>query len=125
MVRVDKWLWAVRVYKTRSLATDACRRGHILVNGLTAKPSKEVKEKDQVTVRKLPVLYSFIVKQAIEKRISAKLIHDCIEDITSVEELDKLKVKETYFIRRDRGTGRPTKKERRLLDELDDNIFID
>ncbi len=123
MIRVDKWLWAVRVYKTRGLATDACRRGHVLVNGMTAKPSKEIKENDHVTVRKLPVLYSFVVKQAIEKRVSAKLVNDCLEDITSLEELDKLKVQETFFIRRDRGTGRPTKKDRRLLDDLGENLF--
>ena len=123
MVRLDKWLWAVRIYKTRGLATDACRRGHILVNGMTAKPSKEVKENDHVTVRKLPVLYSYVVKQAIEKRISAKLVPSCLEDITSLEELEKLNVKESFFIRRDPGTGRPTKKERRLIDDLDENIF--
>ncbi len=123
MVRVDKWLWAVRIYKTRGLATDACRHGHVLVNGLTAKPSKEIKENDHITIRKLPVLYSYIVKQAIEKRISAKLVPDCLEDITSLEELDKLNVKETFFVRRDRGTGRPTKKERRLLDDLESNLY--
>jgi ribosome-associated heat shock protein Hsp15 len=123
MVRVDKWLWAVRVYKTRSMATDACRRGHVLVNGMTAKPSKEIKENDHITVRKLPVLFSYVVKQAIEKRIAAKLVTDCLQDITSLEELDKLKVKETYFIKRDRGSGRPTKKERRLLDRVDNNLF--
>jgi ribosome-associated heat shock protein Hsp15 len=123
MVRVDKWLWAVRIYKTRSLATDACRRGHVLVNGMPAKPSKEVKVDDQITVRKLPVLYNFIVKQAIENRISAKLVTSCLEDRTSLEELEKLKVKESFFIRRDRGTGRPTKKERRLLDDLEENLF--
>jgi ribosome-associated heat shock protein Hsp15 len=119
MVRVDKWLWAVRVFKTRGLATDACRRGHILVNGMTAKPSKEIKENDHITVRKLRTLYSFIVKQAVEKRVSAKLVAACLEDITSLEELEKLKVNETFLIRRDRGTGRPTKKERRLLDDLE------
>jgi ribosome-associated heat shock protein Hsp15 len=123
MVRVDKWLWAVRVYKTRSLATDACRRGHILVNGMAAKPSKEIKEHDHITVRKMPVLFSYIVKHAIEKRVSAKLLPDCLEDVTSIEELDKLKVKETYFMKRDRGTGRPTKKERRLINDLDENLF--
>jgi ribosome-associated heat shock protein Hsp15 len=123
MVRVDKWLWAVRVYKTRSMATDACRRGHVLVNGMTVKPSKEIKENDHITVRKLPVLFSFVVKQAIDKRIAAKLVIDYLQDITSLEELDKLKVKETFFIKRERGSGRPTKKERRLLDQVDNNLF--
>jgi ribosome-associated heat shock protein Hsp15 len=123
MVRVDKWLWAVRVYKTRGLSTDACRRGHVLVNGLTAKPSKEIKEGDHVTVRKLPVLFSYLVKQAVEKRVSAKLVTSCLEDNTSLEEMEKLNVKETFFIRRDRGTGRPTKKERRLLDDLKEQKY--
>jgi ribosome-associated heat shock protein Hsp15 len=123
MVRVDKWLWSVRIYKTRGLATDACRRGHVLVNGMIAKPSKEIKESDHVTVRKLPLKYSFIVTQAVEKRVPAKLVPSCLEDITSLEELEKLKVKEDFFIRRDPGTGRPTKKERRLLDDLDENKY--
>jgi ribosome-associated heat shock protein Hsp15 len=123
MVRVDKWLWAVRIYKTRGLATDACRRGHVLVNGMPAKPSKEIKEDDHITVRKLPVLYGYIVKQAIEKRVSAKIVESCLQDITSVEELEKLKIKEAFFIRRDKGTGRPTKKERRLLDDLEEQKY--
>ncbi len=122
MVRLDKWLWAVRIYKTRSIATDACKRGHILVNGLTAKPSKEIREGDQVTVRKLPVLYNFAVKQLTEKRLPAKLVPDYFDDQTSVEEMNKLKIKETFFIQRDRGTGRPTKKDRRQIDDLKENL---
>ncbi len=122
MVRLDKWLWAVRIYKTRSIATDACKRGHILVNGLTAKPSKEIREGDQVTVRKLPVLYNFAVKQLTEKRLPAKLVPDYFDDQTSVEEMNKLKIKETFFIQHDRGTGRPTKKDRRQIDDLKDNL---
>jgi len=115
-------LWAVRIYKTRSIATDACKRGHILVNGLTAKPSKEIREGDQVTVRKLPVLYNFAVKQLTEKRLPAKLVPDYFDDQTSVEEMNKLKIKETFFIQRDRGTGRPTKKDRRQIDDLKENL---
>jgi len=122
LVRLDKWLWAVRIYKTRSIATDACKRGHILVNGLTAKPSKEIREGDQVTVRKLPVLYNFAVKQLTEKRLPAKLVPDYFDDQTSVEEMNKLKIKETFFIQHDRGTGRPTKKDRRQIDDLKDNL---
>ena len=122
-VRLDKWLWAVRVYKTRSVSTDACRHGHVLVNGLTAKPSKEIKEGDEITVRKLPVLYNYKVKQLTGNRLPAKLVSEYFEDLTSPEELDKLKIKETFFIKRERGSGRPTKKDRRQIDTLNDTLF--
>jgi ribosome-associated heat shock protein Hsp15 len=121
-VRIDKWLFAVRIYKTRALATDACRRGRILINGLQAKPSKEIRVDDMVTVRKLPVIYIYEVKGVIEKRVSAKLASECFKNHTSLEELNKLKIRESIFIRRDRGAGRPTKKERREIDKLNDNI---
>lgn len=121
-VRIDKWLWAVRIYKTRNQAADACRKGRVLVNGLEAKASREIKLEDIVIVRKLPVIYTYKVKQVIDKRQSAKLITEFLEDLTSVEELSKLNIKDTFFIKRDRGSGRPTKKERRELDELLDNI---
>ncbi|MBN1599411.1 MAG: RNA-binding S4 domain-containing protein [Bacteroidales bacterium] len=119
-VRVDKWLWAVRIYKTRAQATDACKGGRILVNGITAKPSKELKAGDMILIRKLPVIYSFFVKQVVEKRLSAKLVPEYLEDHTSIEELEKLRVNETYFIKRDKGSGRPTKRERRQIDKLND-----
>lgn len=121
-VRIDKWLWAVRIYKTRNQAAEACRKGRILVNGLEAKASREIKLEDIVIVRKLPVIYTYKVKQVIDKRQSSKLITEFLEDLTSVEELSKLNIKDTFFIKRDRGSGRPTKKERRELDELLDNI---
>ncbi len=120
-VRVDKWLWAVRIFKTRGLSTDACRRGRILVNGMTAKPSRDLKAGDKITVRKLPVLFTFRVKELVEKRVSAKLVSKYLEDQTSIEELDKLKVKETFFFKRESGSGRPTKRERRKIDQLRDN----
>jgi ribosome-associated heat shock protein Hsp15 len=121
-VRLDKWLWAVRIFKTRALASEACRKGWVIVNTWAAKPSKEIGEGDEVTVRKMPVIYNFVVKKTVENRLSAKLVPDYLEDRTSVQELDKLKVKDTFFARRDRGTGRPTKKERRELDDLSDNF---
>jgi ribosome-associated heat shock protein Hsp15 len=123
MVRIDKWLWAVRIFKTRGLSTEECKKGHVLVNGMVAKPSKEIKENDHVTVRKLPVLYSYIVKETIDKRVSATKVTECMEDLTTLEELDKLKIKETLYIRRDRGTGRPTKKDRRLINDLEETLF--
>lgn len=122
VVRLDKWLWAVRIFKTRSIASEACKKGRVLVNGISSKPSKEIKIGDSITVRKLPVIYSYQVKQLVEKRLSAKLVSDCLDDLTSIEELDKLKVKDTFFIKRDRGLGRPTKKDRRQMDDLKDNL---
>jgi ribosome-associated heat shock protein Hsp15 len=121
-VRLDKWLYAVRIFKTRAVATDACQRGRVLVNGIQAKSSKEIKLGDKVTVRKLPVIHNYEVKGIIEKRVSAKLVPDYLEDHTSLEELDKLKIKESFFVKRDRGTGRPTKKERREIDKLNNSI---
>jgi ribosome-associated heat shock protein Hsp15 len=116
--RIDKWLWAVRVFKTRAIATEACKKGRILVNGVEAKPSKEIKCGDMVTVRKPPLVYSFVVKTLVNNRLPAKLISEYLNDQTSPEELDKLKVKDSYFLNRERGTGRPTKKERRQIDKL-------
>ena len=121
-VRLDKWLWAVRIYKTRNQAAEACRKGRILVNGLEAKPSREIRIEDIVVVRKLPVIYTYKVLILIEHRQSAKFARDCMEDLTSVDELNKLRVKDGFFVRRDRGTGRPTKKERRTLDNIIDNL---
>jgi ribosome-associated heat shock protein Hsp15 len=120
--RIDKWLWAVRIFKTRAQATEACRKGRILVNGMEAKPSKEIKSGEKVTVRKPPVVYCFSVKSLTNSRLSAKLVPSFLEDHTSNEELEKLKVKDNFFFERGRGTGRPTKKERRQIDKLKDNI---
>ena len=117
-VRLDKWLWSVRIFKTRSMATDACNKGRVLVNGQTAKPSKELSGDEHVTIRKPPVIYSYKLKSIVKNRLPAKLVSDFVEDLTSVEELDKLKINETFFVIRDKGTGRPTKKDRRILDKL-------
>jgi ribosome-associated heat shock protein Hsp15 len=116
--RLDKWLWTVRVFKTRAMATEACRKGRILVNGMEAKPSKEIKPGESVTVRKPPLVYSYIVKNITNSRLPAKLVPEFLDDQTSPEELEKLKVRDSFFYTRDRGTGRPTKKERREIDKL-------
>lgn len=120
--RVDKWLWAVRVFKTRSDAAEACRTGKVTINGSEAKPSKEVKEGDVLTVKKVPVMrFTYKVLGIVERRLPAKDVPTYCLDITPEEELAKLNPpKETIFISRDRGTGRPTKKERRDLDALMD-----
>lgn len=117
--RLDKWLWAARIYKTRTLAADACKNGRITINGSQAKPSRTVKTGDEVGVKKSPVTYTFRVKQAIEKRVGAKLIPDVLENITSPEQYELLEMsKISGFVGRARGTGRPTKKDRRALDEF-------
>ena len=126
--RIDKWLWAVRLYKTRSMATDACKKGQITMNGMTVKPSKVIKEGDVISVRKPPVTYTFRVLQAIENRVGAKLVPEMLENITPKEQYDILEMsKISGFVGRARGTGRPTKKERRDLDDFttDVPIFFD
>jgi len=117
-VRLDKWLWAVRFYKTRNLAAEACNKGRIIINGIEAKPSRDIKPGDTVFIRKLPVVYTIKVKELTENRLPAKRVPEFIEDLTSPEELEKLKLQDTVFLKRDRGEGRPTKKERRLLDKV-------
>ena len=126
--RIDKWLWAARIFKTRSLAADACKSGRITLNGAQVKPSRTVKEGDEVGVKKSPVTYTFRVKQAIEKRVGAKLLPDILEDITTPEQYEILEMQRiSGFVGRAKGTGRPTKKDRRALDEFaeDTPVFMD
>lgn len=119
--RLDKFLWSIRVYKTRSEATEACKSGKVKVNGMESKPSKEVKENDIIEVRKGSVHYQYRVIIPIGNRQGAKSVYQYAEDITPQEELDKLNAPfETIFLKRDRGTGRPTKKERRDLEKFID-----
>lgn len=110
-VRIDKWLWAVRIFKTRSDAAEACRNNRVTINDAYTKPSRDVKTGDIVSVKKLPVTWTFRVLEPISNRQPAKNVPMYAENITPQEELDKLNVpRETIFIQRDRGTGRPTKK---------------
>lgn len=125
-VRLDKWLWAVRIFKTRSDAADACRTNKVLVNGSYVKPSREVRVGDTVTVKKMPVVYTYRVVALVSSRQRAKEVPNYAENLTPQEELDKLFVpKLTIFVQRDRGTGRPTKRERREIDSLMDEIYYD
>lgn len=118
-LRIDKWLWAVRIFKTRSQAAEACKKGKILIDDIQVKPSRILKEGEIVFVKKLPVVYQYKVLGLLGKRQSAKNIVDYVEDITPDEEKNKLDLtKHTGFEIRDRGLGRPTKRERRLIDEL-------
>jgi ribosome-associated heat shock protein Hsp15 len=120
--RIDKWLWAVRIFKTRTDASEACRKGHILVNNVQVKPSRDVKTGDVITVKRPPVNYVYNVIGLVENRQPAKNVPLYAENITPQEELDMLKIqKSTLFVQRDRGAGRPTKKERRDIDKLMEN----
>ena len=125
-IRLDKYLWAVRVFKTRSDATDAIRNNKVTVNGSAAKPSREVKVGDVIAVRKMQVTYSYRVLDLVSSRQPAKNVPDYCRNITPQSELDKLNIpRETVFVFRDRGTGRPTKKERRELDSLMEEIYLE
>ncbi len=124
--RLDKWLWAARIYKTRTLAADACKNGRVTINGAQAKPSRMVKAGDEIGVRKSPITYTFRIRQAIEKRVGAKLLTEVFENITPPEQYELLEMSHiSGFIDRARGTGRPTKKDRRALDDFTAPIFLD
>lgn len=126
-VRIDKWLWAVRVFKTRSQATDACRSGKVTIGGQLVKPSREVKIDDEVAVVIHPQFTrSLRVIELLNTRVGAKLVENYAEDITPQEEYDRLqKTRELNYERRDPGVGRPTKKQRRDIDKLKGNGFFD
>lgn len=118
-VRIDKWLWAVRLYKTRSQATEACRKGHVSIGNLPVKASREVHKGEVVKVRVNPITRSYKILDIADKRMSAKLTPGFVEDITPQEELDLLEIqKQMNWNTRERGTGRPTKKDRRNLDDF-------
>ena len=116
--RIDKFLWAVRIYKTRALASEACKKGRVMIGDMSVKPSRSIKPGETITVRKAPVNYAYKVLDPIQKRVGAKLVEQYMVDVTPQEELNKLTMKDDFYISRDRGAGRPTKKERRLLDNL-------
>ena len=119
VVRIDKVLWAIRAFKTRTDAADACKGGKVKVAGVNAKPSKEVKEGEIIQVHKGPVVYTYKVIQPTEHRVGASLVPQFAENLTPQEELDKLKAPvETFFVTRERGAGRPTKKDRREMEKL-------
>ena len=125
-VRLDKYLWSIRAYKTRSEATTACNGGKVRLNGSDVKPSKAVKVGDTIVVRKGPVTYTYKVLALVDKRQGGKLVPQYAENLTPQEELDKLHAPvETFFLKRDRGAGRPTKKDRRQMDSLWDSLDYD
>ncbi len=125
-VRVDKWLWSVRVFKTRSLATDACKKHRVSINGALAKPAREVKVGDIVSVRKPPIEYQFRVLALLNSRVGAKLVPDYMENITPPEQYEILRLQKlSGFVDRAKGLGRPTKKDRRSLEQFADSLPSD
>ena len=117
--RIDKWLWAVRIYKTRSIAAEACKKGHVSIGDRTAKPAHNIRVGDIVNVKKAPVTYSFRVLKCAENRVGAKLVPELMENVTPQEQYEILEMSRmSEFVGRARGTGRPTKKERRDLDQF-------
>lgn len=125
-VRIDKWLWAVRLFKTRSIAIDTCKKGRISIKGVTVKPSRMIKVGDILEIRKAPVTYSFEVLALSEHRMGAKLVPGYMKNVTPPSELEILELsKISGFVDRARGTGRPTKKDRRELDQFTEDSFFE
>ena len=123
--RIDKWLWAARIFKTRSLASDACKNNRVTLNGVNVKPSRNVKVGEVISVRKPPVTYSFRVLKAIEQRVGAKLLPEIYENVTDPKQYELLEMSRiSGFVDRQRGTGRPTKKDRRQMDAFIDPVLF-
>ena len=125
VARVDKWLWAARIYKTRSLAADACKNSRVTINGVNVKPSHTIKVGEVISVKKSPVVYSFRVLKCIEQRVGAKLLPEVYENVTDPKQYELLEMSRiSGFIDRQRGTGRPTKKDRRAIDNFIDPVMF-
>lgn len=125
-VRIDKWLWAVRVYKTRSIAAEACKKGKVTFNGLPVKPSRVVKVGEVYSVRRSPITYSFKVLAIANNRMGAKLVPEYMENVTTSDQLELLELSRIAQANgRAKGTGRPTKKERRDLEEFISPDYFD
>lgn len=117
IARIDKWLWAARIFKTRSIAADACKNGRVTINDVNVKPSHMVKVGETVSVRKPPVTYSFRILKTIEQRVGAKLLPEIYDNVTPQDQYELLEMNRiSGFVDRARGTGRPTKKDRRAMD---------
>lgn len=117
-MRIDKWLWAVRIFKSRTLSTEACSGGKVKIDNKSIKPSRDVKSGETVTVQTGPVKKTYLVLGLLEKRGSAKVASEYVQDITPPEEKIKEVTAQRSYISRYKGSGRPTKKERRFLDKM-------
>ena len=124
--RIDKWLWAARIFKTRTIAAEACKKGRVMIGGSQVKAARMIKPGDVIQVKKPPITYSFKVVQPIEKRVGAKLVSEYMENVTTPDQYELLEMsKISGFVDRARGTGRPTKKERRSLEDFTEPEFMD
>ena len=125
-VRLDKWLWAVRIFKTRSIAVDACKKNRVLIGEVPVKASRTIRVGDIVQVKKPPVIFSFKVLKLTDKRMGAKMVPEFMENVTTPDQYEILELnKISGFVDRQRGTGRPTKKERRDLEYFTSDVNID
>ena len=120
-VRIDKWMWATRIFKTRTIAVEACKKGRVMINNVTVKPSRMIKKNDVLQVRKPPIVYSFKVLDLTDKRMGARLVENFLQNVTTADQLEILELQKIEgFVNRARGTGRPTKKDRRDLEGFTD-----
>jgi len=123
-VRIDKWMWATRIFKTRTIAAEACKKNRVMIKGVNVKPSRMIKLGDIIEVRKSPITYSFKVLRLTERRMGAKLVPEYLENVTSPEQYEILEMnKISGFVNRAKGLGRPTKKDRRELEQFTDDGF--
>lgn len=125
-VRIDKWLWAMRVFKTRTIATEACKKGRVMMGGMPVKPSRAIKEGDVIEVRKPPITYTFRVKATTQNRLGAKLVPDYLENITPQSQYDLLEMTRiSGFVDRRKGMGRPTKRDSREMSRFKEDTYAD
>lgn len=125
-VRIDKWMWATRIFKTRNIAIEACKKNRVTVNDIPAKPSRMIKLGDVIQVRKPPITYSFKAVGLTTNRVGAKLVPNFLENVTPPEQYEILELQKiSGFVNRAKGTGRPTKKDRRALDDFPIPTFLD
>ncbi|MCD7914696.1 MAG: RNA-binding S4 domain-containing protein [Tannerellaceae bacterium] len=125
-VRIDKWMWATRIFKTRTIAAEACKKNRVMVGGVNVKPSRMIKLGDIIQVRKPPITYSFKVLGLTERRMGAKLVPEYMENVTTPDQYEILEMNRiSSFVNRSKGLGRPTKKDRRELEHFTDPEFTD
>jgi ribosome-associated heat shock protein Hsp15 len=125
-VRIDKWMWATRIFKTRTIASEACKKSRVMINNTPVKPSRMIKVGDVLQIRKPPVTYSFKVLALTEKRMGAKLVPEFLENVTTPDQYELLELDRINgFVNRSKGTGRPTKKDRRELETFTTPEFMD
>ena len=124
--RIDKWLWTVRIFKTRTLAAEACKKNRVMINNVSVKASRNIKVSDVIQVRKPPVIFSFKVLKLADKRMGAKLVYEFMENVTTPDQYEILELnKISGFVDRQKGAGRPTKKDRRDMENFTGNINFD